>query len=162
MEHLFIIRHAKSSWKETGLDDFDRPLNKRGLRNAPAMAKRLYGQNISPDCILSSPAVRAKTTAKALAQGVGYKNKILYEKDIYEAGLETLLHVINKIDKKYRCVFLIGHNPGLNMLVEYLTNFHGNIPTCGIVHLHLHCKDSQSINSSCTQFVSFDYPKREL
>lgn len=160
MKKIYIIRHAKSSWKDLNLDDFERPLNKRGQKDAPFMAKTLKKKGVKPDLIISSPAVRAKTTAKIIAQEVGYKKPILYIKKIYEAEVQDLYDVVRNIDEKYKTVFMIGHNPGLNMFVESLVGFHENIPTCGIVELEIDCKKSKDISASCSEFRYFDYPKR--
>ena len=160
MKKIYIIRHAKSSWKDLNLDDFERPLNKRGQNDAPFMAKTLKKKGVKPDIIISSPALRAKTTAQIIAQEVGFKKSILYIEKIYEAEVEDLYDVVRNIDEKYKTVFIIGHNPGLNMFVESLIGFHENIPTCGILELEINCKNNKDISASCSEFISFDYPKR--
>lgn len=160
MKKLYIIRHAKSSWKNLTLDDFDRSLNKRGQKDAPFMGKILKKKGVFPDAIISSPALRAKTTAQSIAKEVGFTKSILYIEKIYEASKGDLYDVVKSIDDKYETVFLFGHNPGLNMFVESLVDFHGNIPTCGIVELEIDCKKNKDINASCTKLISFDYPKR--
>ena len=160
MKKLYIIRHAKSSWKDLAADDFDRPLNKRGEKDAPFMGKILKKKGVKPDIIISSPALRAKTTAEVIAQEIGFKKPILYIEKIYEAEVEDLYDVVRDIDEKYKTVFIIGHNPGLNMFVESLVGFHENIPTCGIIELEIDCKNNKDISALCSKYISFDYPKR--
>ena len=100
IKKLYIIRHAKSDWSDDTLKDFDRPLNKRGLKNAPFMGSLLKNKNINPDLILSSPALRAITTAEIIANRVEYKNNIETNKSIYETPYSTLEKIIYEIDDK--------------------------------------------------------------
>lgn len=160
MKKIYIIRHAKSSWENMELDDFDRPLNKRGKLNAPFMGKKLKAKNIVPDIILSSPALRAKNTAKMIAKEVSYTNKIIFNKDIYEAKPSTLHKILTKIDDKYKTIFLLGHNPELNMLAENYVDFDENIVTCGVVEIEFDCKKWIDINGKNAKLISFDYPKK--
>lgn len=160
MKKLFIIRHAKSSWKDYSLDDFDRPLNKRGFKNAPFMGDYLEARRITPDIILSSPALRAKTTAKIIANKIEYNKKIVYEKSIYEADTRTLHNTLNALDNRYNIVFLIGHNPGLNLLVESYVGLNENIPTCGVVELEVQADSWKDISSENIKLLSFNYPKK--
>ena len=160
MKTLYLIRHAKSSWKDLGLDDFERPLNKRGKKSAPLMGKRLKKRKVKPDMILSSPAKRAKSTAKIIAKKVNYPTEIVYNKDIYEASPNTLHKILTKQDDQHEVVFIIGHNPGLNMLVGKYVNFYENIPTCGILKIEFDCDRWVSIDEENATLISFDYPKR--
>ena len=160
MKKLYIIRHAKSSWKDFSLDDFDRPLNKRGKLNAPFMGKRLRQDDVLPDIILSSPAKRAKKTAMAISKQIGFSKKIIYDENIYEASVYTLDKIIKAVDDKENILFLFGHNPSLNMLVENYVNFEQNIPTCGIIFIEFNCNRWEDIDSSNARLISFDYPKR--
>jgi len=118
MKKLYMIRHAKSSWSDMSLDDFDRLLNKRGRENAKLMGERLKERGVTPDIIISSPALRAKTTAKVIAKKIGYIKDILFKDEIYEAEPETLHRILTKIDNKHNSAFMFGHNPGFNMLAE--------------------------------------------
>lgn len=160
MKKLYLIRHAKSSWRDTNLDDFDRPLNKRGLQNAPMMAKRLKEKGVMPDIILSSPAKRAKKTASIIADGIGFSKKVKFDDELYEA-MPSLLHskIIN-IKDKHECAFLIGHNPELNMIAEDFIDFGENIVTCGIVEIEFKCDSWAKVNSKNAKFLSYDYPKK--
>ncbi len=157
---LFIIRHAKSSWKDSSLDDFDRPLNKRGMLNAPFMGEKLKEKNVVPDIIISSPALRAKTTAKIIAKKVKYSKKIIFKKEIYDVGESAIHKILKKLDNENAVVFLFGHNPDLNMLAEEFVGFDENIPTCGVVEIAFNCEKWRDISSLNAEFISFDYPKR--
>jgi phosphohistidine phosphatase len=161
MKKLYIIRHAKSSWLDMTLDDFDRPLNKRGRENAPMMAERLKKNGVMPDIILSSSAKRAKKTAKILASGVGFSKKIKFKDELYDVLPSTLHKKIKSIKNKHEVVFLIGHNPELNMLAEDLINFEENIVTCGIVEIEFDCEKWREIDADNARFISYDYPKKE-
>ena len=157
---LFIIRHAKSSWKDSSLDDFDRPLNKRGKLNAPFIGDKLKEKEVVPDIIISSPALRAKSTAEIIAKKVKYDKKILFKRDIYEVGESAIHKILTKLDNENSVVFLFGHNPDLNMLAEDYVNFDENIPTCGIVEIEFNCKRWKDISAKNAKLISFDYPKR--
>ena len=160
MKRLYIIRHAKSDWTNENLDDFDRPLNKRGKKNAPFMGKILRKKDVVPDLIISSPAYRARTTAVKIAKEIGYYEDIMFNEYIYEADLGTLLDIVNFIEDEYDDVFIIGHNPGLNMLGFYLVDFNDNLPTCGILEIKLECNSWREVKKANAQLVSFEYPKK--
>src|SRR5262245_32888955 len=113
MKHLILVRHAKSSWKDTELEDHERPLNKRGERDAPFMAKIFRDKNLEPDLIVSSTAVRALDTAKEFARKLDYKKgKILRVAELYLAEADDMLQYVRGIDDEYKTVMLFGHNPG--------------------------------------------------
>ena len=162
MKQLLIIRHAKSDWNDPGQDDFDRPLNNRGHRNAPEMAHRLIKKGIVPQQIVSSPAKRAQTTANYFAEAFDIKKSAIQkEPAIYEASANTLLKLINKLDNKYSLIALFGHNPGLTHLAESLTNEEiYNIPTCGIVLIEFPFDDWGNISNGTGETLFFDYPKK--
>jgi phosphohistidine phosphatase len=134
MKFLLIVRHAKSSWIDPGLDDLDRPLNKRGKKDAPRMGARLAERGFKPDCVISSPAKRAGKTAKAIALAAGYPvHAIRLDKAMYLASVPGLTDLIRKIGQGFSRVILVGHNPGLTDLVNILSDFRiGNLPTCGM------------------------------
>lgn len=142
------------------VDDFDRPLNKRGKKDAPFMGKMLKEKKVFPDEIVSSPAKRAKTTAEIFAKEINFTKPILYDDNIYEADGGELKHVLTSLQDKDKVVFIFGHNPGLNMLVENFLEFNENIPTCGIVELEFDCNKWSEISSENVKFLSFDYPKK--
>ncbi len=160
MKKLCIIRHAKSSWDEEHLSDFERPLSKRGKNDAPFMGKVLKEKGIHPDIILSSPAKRARKTALAIAAEVNFEKAITFEPSIYEADAKTLLALLTSLHKKYNTVFLVGHNPSLNDLAAHFLEFNENIVTCGIVEIDFTCKKWSDINPLNARLVSFIYPKQ--
>lgn len=160
MKTLYLMRHAKSSWKDITLDDFDRPLNKRGQRDAPFMGELLNKRGIKPDIIYSSPANRTKTTAQIIAKKVGYTKPIKFENKIYESNLISLKNIIYGINNKHNIVFLFGHNPCLNIFVEDFCPFYENIPTCGIVMLEFSCESWDEISMENCNFALFEYPKK--
>ena len=160
MKKLYLIRHAKSSWKDPNLDDFDRPLSKRGESNAPFMGKVLKDKKAKPDIILSSPALRAKTTAEIIAKGVNYAKEILFVEKIYEADENALHSIVAQLSDKNDVAFLFGHNPGLNELAKKCVGFEENIPTCGVLELAFDCDSWSQADAAHVKLVSFDYPKK--
>ncbi|MBN2823953.1 MAG: histidine phosphatase family protein [Campylobacterales bacterium] len=165
MKKLYIIRHAKSSWKDMSLSDFERPLNKRGKNNAKFMGEFLAHKRIKSDSIISSPAKRAMETSIALAKELDYSmQRIVYRNDIYEASVNALLDIIASLDNEDDCVFLIGHNPSLNLLLDRLIpdNAIENIVTTGIVELELHIDRWRDVSPKSTCILSFEYPKKYL
>jgi phosphohistidine phosphatase len=161
LKRLLIIRHAKSDWDDPKLSDFDRPLNNRGHRNAPAMAKRLLKKHLVPQQLVSSPAKRAITTAEYFADVFKIDKKdIRQENGIYEASSSGLIKLINELDNDYNFVALFGHNPGLSDLVMRLSNGGGfNIPTCGVVLIQFFFDDWKLIGNGTGELQFFDYPK---
>jgi phosphohistidine phosphatase len=161
MKTLYVIRHAKSSWDNPQLGDFDRPLNERGERDAPRMGKRLKEKRIVPDLLLSSPAKRALTTCEKIADILGYPNeKIKTEGALYHAGEEEILQIIKKTNDKHDVLLIFGHNPGLTDFVNKLTDtFIHNIPTCGIVACSLNIDSWKGIDWGKGKLDFFDFPK---
>jgi phosphohistidine phosphatase len=164
MKHLVIVRHAKSSWDHPALDDIDRPLNERGIADAPVMARRLKDRSLYPQQMISSPAVRAITTCLAFANVMGFPHeRILREKRIYHADVDQLLDVIRNIEDMQgdQPVFLFGHNPGLTDLVnELLDENIDNVPTTGVVSCTLQIENWAEADVSCGELDFFDYPKK--
>ena len=120
----------------------------------------LKEKGISPDIIYSSPAKRANDTAQIIATEVGYTKPIQFEQKIYESNLFTLKNIIHSIDDKNQVAFLFGHNPGLNIFVEYFCAFYENIPTCGVVQLDFACDHWSEIAVENCNFILFEYPKK--
>ncbi len=135
MKTLTIVRHAKSSWDHPSLADSERPLNERGERDAPVMARRIQKAGIRPSLILSSHAVRAWSTARVIAKELNYPLEFLQrEKDMYLASAERLLSIVARQDEGFNNMMIVGHNPGLTDLVNLLLpGTTGNLPTCGVV-----------------------------
>lgn len=151
MKTLYLVRHGKSSWKDLSLKDFDRPLNKRGKKDAPFMAELLKEKGIRPDIIISSPAKRARKTAEEFAKALKVGN-IVFDEKIYYEDESDLLKIIDKAAKKHDTVFIFGHNPTLtdtaNSLIE--EEKIDNIPTTGIAIINLESK----------KLIGFEYPKK--
>lgn len=159
MLELFLIRHAKSSWKDLTLDDFERPLNKRGKYSAQFMSEKLLEQGILPDIVLCSPAKRAKATCKPLCKTLKVSN-VHFEPLIYEASRSELNQLIKSISSSHKKVFLIGHNPELNALANELVDHQENIPTCGIVHIQFDAHSWENATKKCAKKVNFYFPKK--
>lgn len=161
MMKLFLIRHAKSDWSNLLLDDFDRPLNKRGLKDAPFMAKLLKKKAIKADLIICSPSLRTKLTSEFFIKELDLKNEIIFEKAIYEAPYENLLEVLQKIDDKYKTIILVGHNPGLCDLANFLCeDYFENIPTCAVVEIDFNTNSWNEISKENSKLICFEYPKK--
>ena len=160
MKKLYLVRHAKSSWKYPALDDFERPLNKRGRSDAPKMGQWLKNEQIRPDVILSSPASRAAMTARIIAENLEYPlAQIKYIDVIYDASLNDLLNIISHIDNRYTKAFLVGHNPGLTFLANALGNSHvTNISTCGIYALDLDISTWKTVSEKCGSCLFYKSP----
>lgn len=135
MKTLYLIRHAKAAYEEPSISDFDRPLTEKGVQQANAMAEELKTQGVKPSLIVSSPAVRALTTAQIMADTLKYSHKkIKTDEQIYSGGVEDLIEIIKHTEQNVDTLLLFGHNPNLTWLTHYLCEkSHMNIPTCGIV-----------------------------
>lgn len=164
MKQVYLIRHAKSSWANPDLDDFDRPLNGRGKRNAVEMARRLGALGICPDAILSSPAKRARRTAACMAKGTGYKKSdIIFDENLYIGSLSYHLKVIAKYFQKYNTLFIIGHNHTFTELADYLTGKEfGNVPTCGVVGVSYGGNKKDIATAGAGKLLFFDFPKNSI
>jgi phosphohistidine phosphatase len=162
MKKLFLVRHAKSSWENNNLKDIERPLNKRGERDAPFMGKLMKKNGVKSELILTSPAERALRTAVLVCKELGIKKKqLIIEKELYEAGRNDILKIIHKLDEEVSSVMLFSHNPGLSELAGFLTS--GNIfdmPTCGIVSLNCRISKWGELDNSNCELDFFDYPKK--
>ena len=161
MKQLLIIRHAKSSWDAGILNDFDRPLNDRGLKDAPIMAKRLLDKNIEIDAFISSTANRAFTTASYFAAAYNkLENKIIKIAELYHPMPTIFLNVINQIDDTINCAAIFSHNPGITTFINQLTKTSiDDMPTCGIFAIKINTTSWKKFNSSKKECWFFDYPK---
>lgn len=162
MMTLYLVRHAKSSWDNPDLSDFDRPLNDKGRLDAPHMGKRLKDKGIRPDLMLTSPANRAHSTCKLIAAELGYPGEnIKTDRRIYHAEEEDLLKVLQELNDTQKEVMLFGHNPGFTTFANSLFNKHiPNLPTCGIVMGHLNIKSWSEIKFGCGHLEFTDFPKK--
>jgi phosphohistidine phosphatase len=164
MKTIYLVRHAKSSWKYPNLDDFERPLNKRGRKNAPFMGKILKKLEVTPDLVISSPANRAAMTARIISATINYPlENILYSEAIYEFSEDTLIRVINKIDDSVNSSMVVGHNPAINGLANYIGDQPiSNIPTCGVYCLDLDISSWAKIYEHCGKLKFFEFPKKHI
>lgn len=137
MKQILLVRHAKSSWKDAELSDFDRPLNKRGKANAPALGQVIKERGMLPDIILASSARRVKDTVEALADSSGYLGEIRYLDSFYHAEPGDYLQALHSVDDRYERVMLAGHNPGMENLLHILTGEFLPMPTAALAFIEL-------------------------
>lgn len=164
MKILYLNRHAKSSWENNNLSDFDRPLNERGKRDAPLMGKILSKKIKKPDIIYSSPANRAITTARIISDCFEYDLKnIIEDQNIYESAVSSILKIINNTNDKYEIIMIFGHNPTFTMLSNYLSDKSiTNLPTSGFVQINFDLKSWSEIEGDSGKLTLFEYPKKYL
>lgn len=162
MKTLYLIRHAKSSWEYPELTDHDRPLNKRGKRDAPKMGKRLQKRAVMPDLIISSTANRALTTCEIIADTIGYsKARIVADRNVYHAGCDTLLRVVNNVNDHFTSLMLVGHNPGFTDFANQLSGMGiGNLPTCGVFACSFSTESWRHVMFGEGTLLFYDYPKK--
>lgn len=158
---LFLIRHAKSSWKNLELGDHARPLNKRGRHDAPLMAKILRKSSIMPDVLITSSAVRARSTAEVFAEEFGIKKKkIVIDDELYMAGNRDFIKTLSAIDDVVQTAFLFSHNPGITDFANLLCGSDVvNIPTCGVFHTRIIADKWTDLRPGECEFISLDFPK---
>ena len=137
MKTLLLMRHAKSSWQDEGVSDHERPLNKRGERDAPRIGSLIAEQDLCPDLIICSTAVRARTTAQAVAHHCGHGNPIRLEADFYLAAPHTYIETFGLLPDAIDRVMAVGHNPGMAQLLWKLTGADKGFPTAGLAHIDL-------------------------
>ena len=129
------MRHAKSSWKEAEIPDHERPLKKRGYKDAEKMGKLLKNKKLIPDLIISSTAERAEKTADEVAKASKYENEIVFTDSLYMAEPSDIMNALKEHAKKQKCVMIIGHNPGLEAFLQILTGKVESLPTASIAYL---------------------------
>ena len=158
---LYLVRHAKSSWKDHSLADIDRPLNKRGRRSAPDMGKRLKDQCHEPDLIVSSPANRAFTTARKIAKQTGYdSSEIVIDKRMYFSGTGGMRELLEELDDRYQKVMIVGHNPAMTgLLYDLAESSVFNMPTCAIAVIGFDMESWSDLYSTAGDLLGYDYPK---
>jgi phosphohistidine phosphatase len=163
MKSILLVRHAKSSWEAADTSDFDRSLNDRGKKDAPAMAKRLLARNATIDAFVSSPAKRAKKTAELFAAEMHTDRKdILFIDELYLAAPPAFFAAIASMDDKLRNLALFSHNPGITDFVNMLTTVHtDNMPTCGVFAVKANIISWKDFEKAKKEFWFYDYPKLE-
>lgn len=162
MKRLTIVRHAKSSWKDAALADRDRPLSRRGERDAPYMGTRLRARKARPSLIVTSPAKRALATAHMVATELRYPPESLQiEEALYLADVKDLLDVIAAQEARSAELMIVGHNPGLTDLANDLLGrpWLDNLPTASAVAIDFDAQNWREIASGRGTLVYFDYPK---
>jgi phosphohistidine phosphatase len=161
MKTLLIIRHAKSSWDNALVKDIDRPLNERGKRDAPVMARRLLQKDIKIGLFVSSPAKRARSTAELIIREFGRSEKeILFIPELYHAPVQTFNDTISRLDDRYDSAALFSHNPGITAFVNSLGAIRvDNMPTCGIFAVRSAAASWSEFAGTPAEFLFFDYPK---
>lgn len=161
MHLLTLVRHAKSSWDDPEMSDFDRPLNARGERVAPEMAQRMARVLEGPLHLISSPAVRALSTARIFARALGIPEKQIHrEPRIYDASTGTLLDIVQALDESIGHAVLFGHNPGFTDLAQLLSQaMPREMPTCSLVTLSLDAEHWRNAAPDGARLLRFHYPK---
>lgn len=164
MKTLILIRHAKSSWEQDALSDSERPLNERGKKDAPEMARRLRKRNVKVDAFLSSPAERAFRTARYFAKVFEVKkDEIKVENVLYGALPSQFEQVVAALKNKWDAVALFSHNPGITDYVNTLCSVHtDNMPTCGVFAVQADVESWEEFTKSEKSFLFYDYPKNPL
>lgn len=132
MKRLYILRHAKSSWSDASLSDFDRPLNDRGLAAAPFMGELMAKRRWVPDIFLSSPAARAVQTARLVLDSSGFGSSLILDDRIYEASPQALKQIVAGLNDDLSSAILVGHNPGIEGLIKLMTGENGPMPTAAL------------------------------
>ena len=159
MKWIYLVRHAKSSWSNCILNDFDRPLNERGKKDAPEMARRLLAKINDGPSIITSPAVRASETAKEFGR-VMQCGSVIDNDRLYHASYETILEVIGDIDDSIENVMTFCHNPGITDFANQIPNVNiDNVPTCGILGIESKVNKWQDLTFSSMALSFFLFPK---
>ncbi|MFD2037104.1 SixA phosphatase family protein [Belliella marina] len=162
MKNLIVIRHAKSSWDDPFLDDHQRPLGDRGLRDSPRMGQRLKRKGVIPDLLVSSDAERAKSTALIIAEQLHFpKDRIMFTGTLYHASSSVILGLIRSLDDLYNTVMIFGHNPGFNDLIWELGFEIENLPTCGQFAVKFEVNSWKHVGKENAKKWFFDYPKNK-
>ncbi len=161
VKDVCLVRHAKSNWDHPGMDDYDRPLDVRGLRDAPMMAKKMHELQLVPDLIITSGAKRARSTADFFRKefDLGPECFIVNDK-LYEATAEDVYGVISSAPETARFIYLFGHNPALTWVANSISGVHiDNVPTAGVIHFQTMVSNWKKFKPQYAGFISFHYPK---
>ena len=162
MKTLYLLRHAKSSWDNPELKDFERPLSDRGIGDVPIMAGRFRTTHPDLDCIICSPAIRAKSTARLFAKQMGFpSDDITSNPELYFAGANMFLKAARLVDETCESAMLVGHNPAITDFANSMAESDiDNIPTSGLVELSLAIESWADVALGEATLVNFDYPKK--
>lgn len=137
MKTLYLLRHASASWTASGLRDFDRPLDGHGKEAAPLVGRFILKKKLRVDLLLCSPATRARQTAALVTQSAGLSAELLYDERIYEADVARLLEVVAQAGESAEALMIVGHNPGMEELLRFLTNEQHQMPTAALACVSL-------------------------
>ena len=159
MKTLFLLRHAKSSWKNDTLSDFERPLKKRGFGDAQLIGKLIRQREIRPDLVLSSPAERARQTTQLVLMSADMQVETRFDERIYEAGMRRLLSLISRLDNQADAVMLVGHNPGFEELLRTLTGEEHGMPTASLAGIEFDVDDWAQVKARTGKLTLFLTPK---
>ena len=162
MKRLYVLRHAKSSWADPDLADFDRPLNERGLQTAPFMGSVMQKNGYIPEVIFSSSATRARQTAELAVKGGQLKTEIRFDDQIYEASPQSLRLVTSEISEEFASAMVVGHNPGIEGFIRFLTNNLEPMPTAALAVIDLDVTSWDEISAGRGKVVRIIRPKDEL
>ena len=160
MKTLLLLRHAKSDWDDTSLKDFDRPLAKRGKRDAPRIGKELRKRGVECDLIVSSPAARAKATIEAVARAAGLNLPIGFDDSIYGASSAELIKLVRHLPESKSCILLVGHNPGFEDLVARLSGRSERMPTAALACIKFDTARWEDVNDGEGKLEWFITPKQ--
>lgn len=156
------MRHAKSDWSLEGQDDFERGLNKRGLRDAPFMGSLLKEKKLIPQLLIASPARRTRLTAEMVAENLGYTAEILYFDELYESSGKQYLSVLQTMNNRVDRAMIVGHNPSLEELIDILLQMnlpHVEMPTSAVAVLDLHVNSWAELGEKCATLQDYHKPK---
>ena len=162
MKTIYLLRHAKSSWDDTSLSDFERPLNERGLRTAPFMGEVMNRRGYSPSLVIISPAKRAATTAELVKESAGLNAELRHDHRIYEASPNTLRTVAAETSDDLASVMLVGHNPGMEGFIRYLTGRIEPMPTAALAVIELSIDSWNDLDAGTGQITEVVRPKDEI
>jgi len=162
MKTLLLLRHAKSSWKDSDIEDHERPLNKRGKKDAPKMGQLLSSENLLPDLIIASTAKRCRKTTEHVIHASGYRGETHFCNELYEAGSSTLLACLAKQSAEVVRLLMIGHNPGLEELLESLTTTYTPLTTAALAYLELPIEAWSEISDTTEAALIKVWQPREL
>lgn len=162
MKTLLILRHAKSSWKKPGSADHERPLNKRGKRDAPRMGQLVEQEDLVPDLIVTSTAKRALVTAEVVAENSGYEGEVRLERSFYMGDPEAYLEVLRQLPDEIQTVMVVGHNPGLEELLEELVMEPDRLPTAALARVDLPIQSWQELDDEVVGELVNLWRPREL
>lgn len=162
MKTLLLLRHAKSSWSKPGLQDHNRPLNKRGKHDAPGMGKLILAQGLTPDLIISSTARRAQDTARLAGEACGYDGEIELRQELYLSDITCYLDILQNLPDKVNTVMVVGHNPDLEELLALLTDYDEPFPTAALAQVELPITSWHELSEATDGFLKNIWKPRDL